>query len=99
MTGREDMRFMKGAFLTYLESAAGAHLTSFQSTYPPAVGDALSAPNLTTQTEVTPIATATLGFQYYFDYDLGVHMRLSGSATGSDNLYGVTGITDTKDYL
>lgn len=99
MTGRDDMRFMKGAFLTYIEGAAGAQMISFQTTYPPATGDNLSNSTLVRLTEVTPIATATLGMQYYIDYNWGVNMRLSGSATGSDQLDGVVGVTDTKDYI
>lgn len=99
MTGHKDMRFMKNAFLTYIEGAAGAHMISFQSTYPPGTSDNLNAPQESNEIIVTPIGTATLGFQYYFDYNFGVNLRLSGSVTGSDQLDGVEGITSTNDYI
>ncbi len=99
LSGRDDMRFMKGAFITYLEAAGGGHLASFRSSYPPMV----SSPKEETadsprQMEFAPVGTATLGFQYYITYKIGVNLRLSGTLSNTDYLDGIQGITDAKDY-
>ncbi|KAB2814510.1 hypothetical protein [Phaeocystidibacter luteus] len=99
MTGRDDMRFMKGAFLTYFEAGLGAHFASFRSTYPPDVIVKKTDIDRPTQTVVAPLASGTLGFQYYFNYKMGINFRLTGQAAGTDYLDGIQGITDANDYL
>ncbi|NVK26625.1 MAG: hypothetical protein HWE14_01210 [Flavobacteriia bacterium] len=99
MTGRDDMRFMKGAFITYLEAGVGAHFASFRSTYPPDLFVQKTDIDRPTQSVVAPMASGTLGFQYYINYKMGINFRLSGQTAGTDYLDGIAGITDANDYL
>ncbi len=99
LTGRDDMRFMKGAFITYLEAAGGGHIANFKSTYPPMVSPQKTEIDKPTESVFTPIGSATLGFQYYFGYKIGVSLRFSGQVTNTDYLDGIEGITDANDYL
>ncbi|TNE28444.1 MAG: hypothetical protein EP346_09295, partial [Bacteroidetes bacterium] len=99
LTGRDDVRFMKGAFYTYLEGNAGMSYISVQSTYPPAETFSKLGEGVETHTEYKPSVGAALGFRYYLTYNLGVNLRLSGKYVASDLLDGVEGITDVNDYL
>lgn len=99
MTGRDDMRFMKGAFITYIEAGAGAQFISYRTTYPPLVSENKNTIDRPTQNLVTPVGTATLGFQYYFDYNMGINFRVSSMMTNTDEFDGVVGMTDKNDYV
>lgn len=99
LTGRDDVRFMKGAFYTYLEGNAGVSYVNIQSTYPPAETFSKLGEDVETRTEYKPSVGAALGFRYYLTYNLGINLRFSGKYVASDLLDGVDGITDVNDYL
>lgn len=99
LTGRDDMRFMKHAFVTYLELGAGAHVISNRSTYPPNT-DFTKVPVVEGENDlhVAPSVGMSLGFRYFIGYDWGITFRCNGQYINSDYVDGIVGITGTKDY-
>lgn len=99
MTGRDDVRFMKGAFYAYLEGGVGATFATVSSTYPPPVVYGKFTDYSEYQSDLALSAGAAFGMQYYFTQNWGMNLRLSGMYADTDLLDGIEGITDTNDYL
>lgn len=101
LTGRDDMRFMKGAFITYIEAGAGAHYFEVQSTYPPDLALDKTSPTADrpVQKEFAPAAGVAIGFQYFISQNWGVNLRLNGQYIASDIVDGVEGTTGIDDMM
>lgn len=99
ITGRDDMRFMRGAFITYIELGGGAHFASYRSTYPPNYDANKTDIDRPTNTVFAPAISGALGFQYFITQNWGVNLRVNTQYTASDELDGIEGITDVNDYL
>ncbi len=98
LTGRDDMRFMKGALITYFEGGVGGMYGSYRTTYPPVTTLNKTEIDRPTQNFASFIGSASFGIQYYFDYKTGINFRFNGLATNTDELDGIAGITDKNDY-